>query len=283
MKRDPKILAQQENYKRRVDAEKREEAKLAKRMKLQRVEAAKLMDRAGVGLHVEASVMDRSEGDAPVTIKIGGSKRVPEKKAKKKSIVFDDESDGDSNDDGNLVENQIKPMVALEHNRVEASSTRPVEPKTLDSRKRKAENMHKRTEETKTAKYQYRTDLEDVRKKYWLFDDILVRIISKRSKFYKRKGIVNKVRSKYTAKVEILDSGPGRSDGGDIIEFDQEDLESVVPRIGKRVLIINGKCRGSEAILISADDDKCRGKLELSDGTVLKKVDFDDFSKLMSE
>ena len=30
------------------------------------------------------------------------------------------------------------------------------------------------------------------------------------------------------------------------------------------------------------DDKKCRGKLELSDGTVLKKVEYDDFSKFMS-
>ena len=34
------------------------------------------------------------------------------------------------------------------------------------------------------------------------------------------------------------------------------------------------------AVLLSVDQDQCRGKLELLDnGTTLKKVDFDDFSK----
>ena len=72
------------------------------------------------------------------------------------------------------------------------------------------------------------------------------------------------------------------SDGGDIVEFNQKELETVIPKVGKKVLILNGKNRGMQALLLSADHDKCRGKLELLDGTVIRKVEFDDFSKLMS-
>jgi Domain of Kin17 curved DNA-binding protein. len=68
IERDPTILAQQENYQRRVDAERRQEERLAKQMELQRIEAAKLMDRAGIGLKVEASKLlgenDGGGGDA---------------------------------------------------------------------------------------------------------------------------------------------------------------------------------------------------------------------------
>jgi DNA/RNA-binding protein KIN17 len=85
------------------------------------------------------------------------------------------------------------------------------------------------------------------------------------------------------AQVEILDSGPDQRDGGDILDVDQKYLETVVPKDGKRVRIVNGRGRGRLAILLSADHEKCRATLELvDDGSILKKVDFDDFSKVVS-
>ena len=117
------------------------------------------------------------------------------------------------------------------------------------------------------------------------FGEILVRIISKKvskGKYYKRKAIVNKTHQKYIAEVEILDSGLDENDGGDILEVDQDYLETVVPKIGKKVMILNGRGRGMLATLISSNSDKYRGNLELlddDDGVILKKVDFDDISK----
>jgi DNA/RNA-binding protein KIN17 len=281
LKRDPAILAQQENYKRRVDAEKREEAKLAKRMELQRVEAAKLLDRAGISLHVEASSMDRSEGSAPIALKLGISKHKPEKKAKKKSIIFNDDGDDDEEEKHNqLIHRSAKNGT---------NGAPPSETQHVESRKRKVEKMSEDRDVPKSARLEdsnktldSSADLEDIRKKNWIRKDILVRIITKRQKYYKRKAVINKVYDKYTAEVEILDSGPDVSDGGDIVEFDQEELETVIPKIGKKVMVVNGRGRGMKAILISTDDERCRGKLELSDGIVLKKVEYDDFSKFSS-
>jgi len=53
--RDPALMQRQEAYQRRVDEEKKQEDRLAKQMEKQRVEAAKLLDRAGVDLHVTAT------------------------------------------------------------------------------------------------------------------------------------------------------------------------------------------------------------------------------------
>lgn len=284
-------MAQQENYKRRVDAEKREEAKLAKRMEVQRVEAAKLMDRAGVGLHVEASSMDRSEGGAPIALKLG-VKSKPEKKVKKTSITFDSDEDNDSNED--TVKQENTQLQRTLHNESSGGITRNAPSgglQKVESRKRKNDDNSKEKVKSKSAKStQSKTahsspEPEDIRKKNWIRKNILVRIITKRRrKYYKRKAVINAVHDKYTAEVEILDSGPDHHDGGDIVEFDQEDLETVIPKVGKNVMILNGRGRGMKATLLAVDDKRCRGKLELLDDscTTLKNVEYDDFSKLAS-
>ena len=53
--RDPALMQRQEAYQRRVDEEQQQELRLAKQMEKQRLEAAKLMDRAGLDLKVTAS------------------------------------------------------------------------------------------------------------------------------------------------------------------------------------------------------------------------------------
>lgn len=307
IERDPEILAQQENYKRRVEAEKREEKKLAKRMEVQRIEAAKMMDRAGVGVTVEASNLDRTGDDAPIALKLGGgngsndsngkAKGAEKAKKKKKASVFGD--DGDDDEENEMEEERLlaemsKPiqraeaiMKELETNRKRKRNHTDEQQTDIhvgsnENKNNTNTNMDKRKKEKKSVDG---NGLEDIRKKHWIRKDILARIVSKKikkGKYYKRKCIVNKVYDKYIAKVELLDSGPGADDGGDIFEIDQDDLETVVPKVGKHVLILNGRGRGMVAELISVDEKKCRGALQLLDSDViLKKVDYNDFSKVV--
>lgn len=285
IERDPEILAQQENYQRRVESEKREEEKLAKRMEKQRIEAAKLMDRAGVGLEVRESKIDRSEGDKPIALAISNAQSKKSKK-KKKGLVFggdddDEEEDVHEANDVNVVKDPVVPLQKKERNSAENSTKQ--EENNASKKKRSENEIDSKPPPSKKQKVDYENELDDVRKKNWIRKDILVRIISKKvskGKYYERKAIINKVYDKFTAEVEILDSGPDERDGGDILEIDQEHLETVVPKEGKKVKVLNGIGRGELAILLSADHDKCRGKLELvEDGTILRKVDFDDFSK----
>eukprot|EP00553_Chaetoceros_curvisetus_P013695 CAMPEP_0204641408 /NCGR_PEP_ID=MMETSP0717-20131115/51113_1 /ASSEMBLY_ACC=CAM_ASM_000666 /TAXON_ID=230516 /ORGANISM="Chaetoceros curvisetus" /LENGTH=457 /DNA_ID=CAMNT_0051662069 /DNA_START=413 /DNA_END=1786 /DNA_ORIENTATION=- len=314
IERDPTILAQQENYQRRVESEKREEEKFAKRMELQRVEAAKLMDRAGVGVKVEASKIDRAKsGDAPIALNIGDkvAKKKVTKRGKVGNVFGDDDSDEIENDGGDhgIIEQQReqqRPMHAEVSNGSKIASNAQT-PDGSRGSKRKKENIPDEHNvppdfnkpdggrdviKEKARKKRRRDDgdmnvdddgLKDIRKKNWIRKDILVRIISKKlskGAYYKRKGIINEIHDKFTAEVEIFDSGPDADDGGDIVKVDQDYLETVVPKEGKKVMILNGRGRGMLAKLISADNNKYRGTLELiEDGIVLKKVDFDDFSK----
>eukprot|EP00551_Chaetoceros_affinis_P009266 CAMPEP_0203684604 /NCGR_PEP_ID=MMETSP0090-20130426/48121_1 /ASSEMBLY_ACC=CAM_ASM_001088 /TAXON_ID=426623 /ORGANISM="Chaetoceros affinis, Strain CCMP159" /LENGTH=441 /DNA_ID=CAMNT_0050553781 /DNA_START=52 /DNA_END=1377 /DNA_ORIENTATION=+ len=299
IERDPEILAQQENYKRRVEAEKREERKVAKRMEMQRIEAAKLMDRAGVGVNVEASNLDRTSDDAPIALKLGGGNGAEKAKKKKKASVFG--NDGDDDEDSEREEERLlaemnKPIQKAEAIMKELETNRKRKRNPTEEQQRgihlhsndNNNDSRKKEKNSNTSKSNSKNDsdgLEDIRKKHWIRKDILTRIISKKVKkgqYYKRKCIVNKVYDKYIAKVEILDSGPGADDGGDIFEIDQDDLETVVPKVGKHVIILNGRGRGMVAELMSVDEKKCRRTLQLLDSDViLKKVDYNDFSKVV--
>ena len=130
IERDPTILAQQDNYKKRAEAEKREEKKVAKRMEVMRVEAARMLDKAGFGVTVKASKMERTDEDAPIALTFGGGSGSSGKNGKKKSSskkaksVFGDDDDDDDdkvdeNEDGKIndkKENDDKHMSTYKQN-----------------------------------------------------------------------------------------------------------------------------------------------------------------------
>ena len=312
IERDPAILAQQENYKRRVEAEQREEKKVAKRMEMQRIEAAKLMDRAGVGVTVEASNLERKDNDAPITISLGingGSGADGNKKKKKSSSVklnFGGDEDDDDEDeklkerlraDLNQPILNASSMMNNDQNMNDKNQNDSIDTNEEKTRKRKRiqNEINQNNYANNDLKNKGKIDddhklsdteiLPDIRKKHWIRKDILTRIISKKVKkgqYYKRKCIITKVYDKYTAKVEILDSGPNADDGGDVIEVDQDHLETVVPKVGKKVMILNGRGRGMVAELLDVNEKKFRGSLRLLDSDiVLEKVDYNDFSKFV--
>ena len=129
-----------------------------------------------------------------------------------------------------------------------------------------------------------RRDKDDSGKEYWLRRNILVRIISKKlagGKYFRRKAVVDHVLDdKFTAEVEVLDSEPDKRDGGDILRLDQDDLETVIPKEGKSVRIVNGLGRGKKAKVVSLNPEQYKATLHLEDGSVLERVDYEDFSKL---
>ena len=67
------------------------------------------------------------------------------------------------------------------------------------------------------------------------------------AKYYKKKAIVTDVLDLYTGVVKLLDAGT-------VIKLDQAHLETVLPAIGKHVLILNGAYRGEQAILEEIDE-----------------------------
>jgi len=82
------------------------------------------------------------------------------------------------------------------------------------------------------------------RKDYWLHEGIIVKVITSKlsEKYSKKKGIIIKVENRYQAIVKMIDTH-------DKIRIDQAHLETVIPAIGKKVLVVNGAYRGQEATL----------------------------------
>ena len=109
----------------------------------------------------------------------------------------------------------------------------------------------------------------------------MVKVVNKKlsgGKYYKKKGAVEQVVGKYTAHVRIAESG-------DLLQLDQDDLETVIPAVGGRVRLVNGRGRGEEGVLAALDEAnfcvsvRVEGDGPLA-GTTLERVDYEDVCKL---
>ena len=114
---------------------------------------------------------------------------------------------------------------------------------------------------------------------YWLFPHIIVRVINKKladGKYYKAKGIVQKVIEKYGAEIKMIDSG-------DLLQLDQDDLETVIPPVDDKVLILNGMYSGLSAKVRSLDKKTYNATVEISEGNFRNQkisLPFEDISSL---
>ncbi|KAJ0249952.1 KIN17-like protein [Hirschfeldia incana] len=118
------------------------------------------------------------------------------------------------------------------------------------------------------------------RKPYWLFQGIVVKVMSKAladKGYYKQKGVVRKVIDNYVGEIEMVDSKH-------VLRVDQEELETVIPQIGGLVKIVNGAYRGSNARLLGVDTEKFCAKVQIEkgvyEGRVIKSIEYEDICKL---
>ncbi|KAL2900165.1 KIN17-like protein [Bienertia sinuspersici] len=135
-------------------------------------------------------------------------------------------------------------------------------------------NLEELMEEDKKAKQRHN------RKDYWLCEGIAVKVMSRKladKGYFKKKGVVKKVINKYVGEIEMLDTKH-------VLRVDQAELETVIPRIGGLVKILNGAYRGSLARLISIDVNRFFAKVQIEkgayDGRVVQDVEYEDLSKL---
>ncbi|KAH9494684.1 hypothetical protein Btru_020198 [Bulinus truncatus] len=120
------------------------------------------------------------------------------------------------------------------------------------------------------------------RKDYWLCPNIVVKVVHKKlgEKYYKKKAVVKEVKDLYTGIIKMLDSG-------DKLKVDQTHVETVIPAIGKTVMVVNGAYRGEEATLDAIDENKfsCTITIKhgLVQGRVVTGVQYEDICKLYSD
>ena len=166
------------------------------------------------------------------------------------------------------VEAKVKPM-GMTFSMGGGESSKKVEKRKMSA----MEEMMLKNEQQKEKK---------ARKDYWLVEGIIVKVMHKDigdGKYYKRKGVVRKVQDTYTGVVKMLDDGVK-------IKIDQDQLETVIPKAGGKVHIVNGAYRGSLGVVRSIDMDAFCVTVEISGGTYrgeTVKVDYEDACKLDEE
>ena len=142
----------------------------------------------------------------------------------------------------------------------------------------------KETQNKKRALDQIIEEQERLRNKsakydYWLLKGIVVKIVtdSLGEKYHKKKGVVEKVEDKYSCILRTLDSD-------DVLKLDQKHVETVIPQIGRKVLILRGLYRGLEATLLDVNYEefcvKIRIDSEVSKGRIIDNIKYEDISKI---
>ncbi len=111
----------------------------------------------------------------------------------------------------------------------------------------------------------------------WICRNIIVKVVSpalKEHGYFKKKGRIGKVEG-YEAEVEMLDSG-------DVVRVDQKELETVVPGVGKRVIVVQGQYKGCTGTLESLDKEKYGGIIQIKHNGQNMSVflEYESFSKL---
>jgi DNA/RNA-binding protein KIN17 len=275
IERDAAILARKDAMQRREEAEKALEEAQTQRMEIQRVEAAKALDRAGGTVHTEATNLDRGIANQPIKVDLGvvvAKKSVAGAAAVAKVASVFGADNEEEEEEEKAPKFDLAPHVSYQKGH--ATNATGV--------KRKEHSQDIATGVSKKIKT---GAVDTYRSGNWLYRNIVVRIISKTladGKYFKRKAVVDKVIDKYTAEVEVLDSGPDKRDGGDILKLDQDDLETVIPKeAGTKVRVLNGKYRGEKARVEELDKRKYQATLRLiGDNRILESVRYEDFSKL---
>ena len=314
VERDLHKLQRDETQQRRQAAERAAEQAAQQLMEQQRVQAAQALDRAsggGVGIDVVPTRLERrrlSDGGAgpeetKIQLTLGKSKE--KRKAKSltkgtklgKSVFGEDDSSSENGQDNehphdsatSAVEEMDPSKSVTESQRVAKrphSDTETAKPQSLkrmpESRKRSRNEPS--TSSPATGLIEKNVSDSD---SPWLYRDIIVRVINKKlanGRYYRRKAVVDKVIDEYTAQVTVMGGEDNRDEdrdiAGDVLRLDQDDLETVAPKkhLDQKVRMVRGEYRGRKALTVALDRKNYRASLKLKDGTVLERVDFDDFS-----
>lgn len=148
-------------------------------------------------------------------------------------------------------------------------------PKDASLTKRKASSNLSQIMEQEIAEKSKRASAEEEKKKKisWLMTGIHVKVITKSlgDNYYKQKGYVKSTIDDYTAVVVIASSGSK-------VKLDQRHLETVIPAIGRHVVVLTGKHRGKEGVLKDLNVEEFSANIELTNGKTVTLL-YEQFSK----
>ena len=283
IERDVAKMQREEALQRRLLAEQQAEKAAKERIDQQRREQAEL----GSAKMEEATKLQRAENEPAIKVAIQSTAVTkPKRKTGRVALGFGDNDDDDEVEDTNK-EDPSPPIVASNSSvapkRTERAAAEYRPPK--EGQKRQSSET---PEETPKSKKQRKSDLGTTEKvnetTTWLYRGIVVRIIDQDladGKYFRRKAVVDKVIADHTAELTVLEPKEGKGDEitGDILQMDQDDLETVVPKqTGVKVRILRGPYRFKKAKLKKLDKAKYTAELKVDDTYVT--LDFADFAQI---
>ncbi|SOV83457.1 DNA/RNA-binding protein KIN17, putative [Plasmodium reichenowi] len=114
----------------------------------------------------------------------------------------------------------------------------------------------------------------------WIFKNIIVKIIDKTHKYYNHKGVIKYISRKDKYKCEIK-----LNNSTDIVYAYQKQLETVIPNIGRKVVVLKGKYKGSCAVIKKVLPDEDLVVVNIYNKSLDKfiseeRMSYDDVSKL---
>lgn len=116
---------------------------------------------------------------------------------------------------------------------------------------------------------------------HWLRVGLIVKIVNKTvgdGKYFRQKGEVVSVIDNYIADVKV--------EGMALLRLDQDDLETVLPRPGNKIIVVNGRGRGCRATLLSINENDFNCDIRVDEGALagreIKGVDYEDICKFIS-
>jgi len=156
------------------------------------------------------------------------------------------------------------------------SEEKPVSNKSID----KKDNKRKTFDDKETKSMKKMKDNNDpATTKGWLQEGLTVKVITKSlgDKYYKAKGIVQSVENdSFVGKVKLK---VPEEVNGHVVRVDQEYLETVIPAIGKVVLILWGKHKGKKAIVKQLNIKYYNVNIELEDEKILENIPYEQICK----
>ena len=153
-----------------------------------------------------------------------------------------------------------------------------------DSKKRKLSTVEKirlEHEEAKRQKLQQEapdspSESSSSGSEPWLCEGIIVKVMHQDlagGKYYRKKGKVVRVRQQFAAEIRMVE-------GRDLIRLDQEVLETVIPNLGKPVMVVKGPFRGKTARMRTVDLEGFCVSVELDDSRVVEGLRYDQVCKI---
>ncbi|KAL4226249.1 hypothetical protein ACF0H5_014232 [Mactra antiquata] len=251
--RDPETIKKQEQLKTKERMDMDDNERMARLIQQQVERGAK----AEKNVHeTEFTELNRTNADEKVVVSLGASK----KHDTAKPVISE-----------NALSKLASAQGSSESTDSDGSSKKDFKVPKAGSKRKSALDEIMEFEEQKKEKTN--------RKEYWLHENIVVKIVSKKlgEKYYKQKGYVKAIENLYGGVIRMLDSG-------DKIRVDQSHLETVIPAVGKTVVIVNGAYRGEHAKLEGINERKFSCTVSLLAGTLqgrtIKDIPYEDICKL---